>query len=195
MLIIVGIIGVAFFSVTTFLASGGETPAHFTNDAFAETVVSTISLAQTTSSLPVRLRIPVISVDAVILPVGITSEGAMEAPKDPTETAWFALGPRPGEEGSAVIAGHFGWKDGEVAVFDKLFEVRKGDVLFVEDEGGVVYTFVVRELRSYEKDANASGIFSTEAGKTQLVLITCEGDWNKNEQSYTKRLVVFADLK
>ena len=43
--------------------------------------------------------------------VGLTPGGAMDVPKGPSDVAWFDLGPRPGEVGSAVIAGHEGWKD------------------------------------------------------------------------------------
>jgi len=47
-------------------------------------------------------------------------------PEGPTDVAWFDLGPRPGEAGSAVIAGHEGWRDGIVAAFDDLHELQKG---------------------------------------------------------------------
>lgn len=58
---------------------------------------------------PVRLKIPKINIDAAIESVGLTPEGAMDVPKSHTNVAWFNLGPRPGEQGSAVINGHFGW--------------------------------------------------------------------------------------
>lgn len=142
---------------------------------------------------PVRLKIPGINVDAVIEPVGLTPQGAMDVPRDPAGAAWFELGPRPGENGSAVVAGHYGWKNGIPAVFDNLHKLQKGDRLYVEDEGGVVTTFVVRELRRYSDNADAPDVFSSSDGASHLNLVTCEGVWDKTEKSYSNRLVVFTD--
>lgn len=143
--------------------------------------------------LPARLKIPKINVDADFVYVGLTSKGVMDSPKGPLEVAWFKSGSRPGEIGSAVIAGHFGWKEGKKAAFDNLQELRKGDKLQVEDEKGRVITFVVRELRSYGEHDNASDVFVSSDGKAHLNLVTCEGVWNKKQKSYSKRLVVFTD--
>lgn len=142
---------------------------------------------------PMRLRIPSINVDATFEYVGITPDGAMDVPKDPHEVGWFNLGPRPGENGSAVIAGHYGWKEGKGAVFDTLYKVRVGDKIYVEDSKGEVVTFVVRESRRYDPEADASGVFSSSDGKAHLNLVTCEGEWDEVSKSYSKRLVVFAD--
>jgi LPXTG-site transpeptidase (sortase) family protein len=148
---------------------------------------------QVRAGSPVRLTIPRIGVDAVLESVGLTAEGAVAVPKGPANAAWFDLGPRPGEVGSAVITGHFGWKDNLPAVFDDLSSLRAGDSLLVEDEKGVVTVFVVRELRTYGEYEDAPDVFSSSDGKAHLNLVTCEGIWNKSSKSYSKRLVVFAD--
>ena len=62
------------------------------------------------SGLPLRLRVPSIGVDASIEYVGLTKAGAMEVPKLHPNVAWYSLGTRPGDRGSAVIAGHYSWK-------------------------------------------------------------------------------------
>lgn len=144
--------------------------------------------------LPVRLKIPKINVDTTLEYVGLTSGGAVGVPKSPTSAAWFNLGPRPGERGSAVITGHYGyWLNGKVGVFTNLYKLRKGDKIYVKDEKGVTATFVVREFRTYDPKANASSVFVSTDGKAHLNLITCEGTWNKISKSYPKRLVVFTD--
>lgn len=117
----------------------------------------------------------------------------MGVPKDLAETAWFSLGPRPGEIGSAVIAGHFGWKNNQPAVFNYLSRLSPGDKLDVIDENGAIITFVVRELRSYAPNADASDVFVSNDGKSHLNLVTCEGVWNKAKQTYPSRLIVFTD--
>lgn len=148
---------------------------------------------QAASPLLVRLKIPVIQVDAAMVSVGLAPDGSMDAPKGPADVAWYALGPSPGEVGSAVIAGHFGWKDNIPAVFDNLSALRKGDKIYVENEKGETVTFVVREKRMFGEKGNATEVFSSSDGKEHLNLITCEGVWNKETKSYSQRLVVFAD--
>lgn len=141
----------------------------------------------------VRLKIPVIGVDSSVISVGLTPEGAMETPKKPDEVAWFNLGSRPGENGSAVMAGHYGWKNNVPAVFDNLHKLNVGDKIFVEDENGTIVTFIVREMRTYGKDEAAMDVFGSSDGKGHLNLVTCTGDWNSAEKTFSQRLVVFAD--
>lgn len=158
----------------------------------ASSQISPASL--TGAGLPVRLKIPGINVNAALESVGLTLEGAVDVPKDPSNAAWFDLWPRPGENGSAVITGHYGqWKSGAGSVFDNLYKLRQGDKLYVEDDRGAIITFVVRASRSYDPEANAPEVFSSNDGKSHLNLITCEGAWNKVSKSYPKRLVVFTD--
>lgn len=156
-----------------------------------DTMPPPASVAST--ALPVRLKIPKISVDAQVEYVGLASNGAMDAPKVPPDVAWFNLGPRPGDNGSAVISGHFGWKNGISAVFDNLHKLRKGDMAYVQDEKGITTVFVVRELRQYGQNENDGSVFISSDGKAHLNLITCEGVWSAAKKSYSDRLVVFTD--
>ena len=144
--------------------------------------------------LPVRLKIPVINIDAAVESLGRTSQGDMDVPKGPDDVAWYDLGTLPGESGSAVIAGHYGtWKNGQGSVFNNLNKLNQGDKIYIEEEKGKTITFVVRERRSYDPKADASGVFISNDGKSHLNLITCEGSWDKNSKSYSQRLVIFAD--
>ena len=143
---------------------------------------------------PVRLMIPVVGVDSAVESLGLTPQGAMDIPQDPDNVGWFSLGTRPGENGSAVMAGHYGtWKNGKGSAFDRLHELNRGDKLYVKDNAGGVTFFVVRESRNYDPEADATEVFSSSDGKSHLNLITCEGAWDKNTKSYSQRLVIFTD--
>jgi LPXTG-site transpeptidase (sortase) family protein len=185
LLLIVGIVGIGFSAMLLSPVTDGKSIMS-PGTTLTERKVSN-------STLPVRLSIPKIKVDAAVQYVGLTSAGAMETPKDPAEVGWYSLGPRPGENGSAVIAGHFGWENGIPAVFDKISTLRKGDKIYVEDGKGAIITFVVREIRTYDPTAEASEVFDSSDEKAHLNLITCEGVWDAVSKSYSKRLVVFAD--
>ncbi len=158
-----------------------------------ENVVVLPTQKQTSSGLPVRLKIPGINVDSAVEHVGLAPDGAMDVPKERANVAWFNLGPRPGENGSAVIAGHYGRKNGKASVFDNLYKLREGDKLYIEDDKGVIISFVVHESQRYDPKADALVVFSSNDGKPHLNLITCEGAWDERTQQYPKRLVVFTD--
>lgn len=187
-LIILGIVGIAFSSLVIFFLKGFyANPVPLTGSQIPP------DLQRAGSELPIRLKIPKINVDAGIEYVGLTPQGTMDVPKGPTDAAWFDLGPRPGENGSAVIAGHEGWKDGIRAVFDDLYKLRIGDKVYVEDEREETTTFVVRGIQAYDQNGDGSDVFSSNDGKAHLNLITCEGTWNAAEKSYSNRLVVFTE--
>lgn len=145
------------------------------------------------SGLPMRLKIPIIGVDATVEHVGLTPAEAMDVPKRQGNVGWFERGPRPGESGNAVVAGHYGWKNSEPSVFDDLYKLRKGDMLYVEDDKGTTLSFVVREARRYNLDADAVEVFTSSDGESHLNLVTCEGVWDNIQKSYPYRLVIFAD--
>lgn len=145
------------------------------------------------AGIPVQLKIPDISVAVIVEPVGLTDDGSMDAPKVPAKAGWYNLGARPGEIGSAVIAGHSGWKDNTPAAFDELNKLRIGDKIFIVDDNGVTSTFTVRRIQTYDPRADASDVFGSSDGKAHLNLITCEGIWDPITKSSSKRLVVFTD--
>ncbi len=141
---------------------------------------------------PVRIQILKLNIDAPVLPVGLTVDGAMDVTNTPYDAAWYKLGPRPGEKGNAVIAGHYGrWKNGAISVFNKLDTLVKGDRISIVDDKGVVISFIVRESKVYAFDADASDVFISNDGISHLNLVTCIQD--KITKKYPNRLVVFTD--
>lgn len=141
-----------------------------------------------------HLKIPTINVDALIESMGITQDGAMEAPSGAKNVGWYAFGPRPGDNGSAVIGGHYGyWNNGNVSVFNNLNKLIPGDKIYVENEEGMTTTFIVRKLQMYDKNDDASDIFISNDGKAHLNIITCAGVFDKVLKTYSNRLVIFSD--
>lgn len=143
---------------------------------------------------PVRLRIPSIGVDANIQSAGLLKDGTMGIPTNFTDVAWYNRGARPGMPGSAVIDGHLDGKDVPEAVFYNLGRLRVGDLVEVEDSRGVVLKFKVVDIETYDYKASASEVFSGDATKARLNLITCGGNWDKSKKTYDERVVVFTEL-
>lgn len=173
----------------------------FYDNPIAESLVQIIPIvqgkkplnAQATIGVPVRLKIPRIRVNAVIRSVGLAANGSMGVPKLPRDAAWYMMGPKPGEKGSAVIDGHVNWLYGATGVFEHLNVLKPGDIITVQDDQGATTTFAVREVRAYDQKEDATDIFLSFDGKSHLNLITCDGVWDKASKAYSKRLVVFAD--
>lgn len=142
---------------------------------------------------PERIIIPKIGVDAAVQYVGLTPDGDMDAPNNAKDAAWFKLGPKPAEEGNAVIAGHFDSKDGKPALFWDLDKLSPGDYIFIIDDKSVKRRFKVIERKFYDSESASMEEIFGASDKARLNLITCGGVWDKKTQNYNKRLVVFSE--
>jgi LPXTG-site transpeptidase (sortase) family protein len=150
--------------------------------------------AHSENSLPDRLLIPKLGIDADIQHVGVTKEGNMAAPNNFVDVSWYKFGAVPGQLGSAVIAGH---EDNAVSldgVFKHLEDLQLGDRIYVEDASGAKLEFKVVEKAIYPyNDSPTERIFNAK-GKARLNLITCAGDWLPEAKTNDKRLVVYTEL-
>ncbi len=189
-LFIGSIVGILFSLIIIFLPNLGF-PAQGSNTQPVSPTSTPV--VQTGPGLPVRLKIPKLKVNAAIEYVGINSKGEMGAPKIPRNAAWFSLGARPGEMGSAVIAGHVNWYNGATAVFANLSKLKPGNKIIIQDDKGNIISFVVRKVHAYGVKEDASEVFDAADDLAHLNLITCVGVWDKKAKQYSKRLVVFAD--
>lgn len=142
--------------------------------------------------LPVQLRIPAIGVDAYIEHVGLTEDLAMGVPSKTENVAWYKLGYRPGERGTAVIAGHLDTVTGAPAVFWRLESLEPGDEITVRGLDGIRRRFIVESRARYLYDeAPVQRIFGP-AEAPRLALITCQGAWDRANRNYSHRVVVYA---
>lgn len=140
---------------------------------------------------PVSVRIDKIGVnDAAVIDVGVAPSGEMEVPP-PLEVGWYQHGPAPGEQGSAVLAGHIasGGVDGAFRYLDRL---EPGDRFTISFEDGTTREFEVTDLQQYDKDdLPFDQVFSVE-GEPRLALITCGGAFDYSARSYEDNIVAYA---
>lgn len=152
---------------------------------------------QITVAEPVTFSIPKLNIEnATVESVGLNNKGAMDIPKKDENVAWYNLGSKPGELGSAVIAGHFDTKTGSPAVFYNLNKLKNGDELKVKDKNGKEYTYIVTNTQTYElAEFPLVEVFAGPTDKSYLNLITCEGTYDKSSKLYSHRLVIYSELK
>ncbi len=140
---------------------------------------------------PVTLTIPTIGVSAPVEQVGLNAAGAMDTPKNPNNTAWYAPGARPGARGNAVVAGHVDYHGIGPVVFWNLNKLTPGAEVFVTDDAGKQRRFVVTAVEIYPADnAPLERIFGNTSD-SNLNLISCIGDFDPSSASYNNRIVVY----
>lgn len=135
--------------------------------------------------------IPSIEVDASIIDLGLTSDGALETPTDFDLAGWWAGGTVADEAGPTVIVGHVDDYNGP-AVFYRLQELEAGDEIIVIDDLGREQPFTVVDKALYDKTSfPTERVYGTSTTPT-LRLITCGGEFDRSERSYESNWVVYA---
>ncbi len=140
---------------------------------------------------PVRIRIPSEDVDSKLGRVGLAADGTIDAPKLWQQAAWYDKGPRPGQEGPAVIVGHVDSKSGP-AVFYRIGDLHAGAKILVDLADGTTETFKVRSRSEFPKAGFPAGQVYSPTLKPSLLLITCGGTFDSSTGHYRDNVVVTA---
>ncbi len=147
-----------------------------------------------TTSMPARLEIPVLHVDARVQYVGVTSKGTMGVPSNFTDVAWYKYGAVPGQAGSAVMDGHVDNALSLPGVFKHLADIHVGDDLYVQTNDGSTLHFRVYDVETYPYDQVPMQTVFAQTRDAHLTLITCGGTWVQSKKTYDHRVVVYSAL-
>jgi hypothetical protein len=166
-------------------------------------------------NLPLELQIPSLRITASVLGVGLTSKDVMDTPTGSARDSvwqkvfWYRGSGIPGEASTATIAGHVDDVLGRPAVFARLKDLRRGDLIVVRDtRTDLDVHFLVTETVTYtlRQTLDAAvlaqiygpgpvagqGPQPSPDGLSHLTLITCTGNWVNGSGTYDHRLVVYA---
>ncbi|MFJ6570993.1 class F sortase [Streptomyces sp. NPDC091292] len=145
-------------------------------------------------SRPARLAIPSIGVNAPFLDIGYDAQGQIDAPPpERADTAgWFASGPTPGEQGTAVISGHVDTRRGP-AVFYSLGALPKGSTVEIARDDGKTAVFTVYGVEVVPRDDFPAERVYADTGTPELRLMTCGGTFTGG-QGYDANVIAFAKL-
>nr|WP_245607823.1 class F sortase [Streptomyces hokutonensis] len=140
------------------------------------------------------LVIPYLSVDAPVVPLRLGSGRRMSAPPDddPKRVGWYADGPAPGEQGTAVAVGHLDTMTGP-AVFAGLGVLKPGRLIEARRADGRTAVYTVDAVKTYEKAHFPDREVYGARGRPELRLITCGGSFD-HRTGYSGNTVVFAHL-
>ena len=140
---------------------------------------------------PSRLAIPSIGVRTNVIRLGLNPDRTLQVPASYSVAGWYALGPRPGETGAAVIVGHLDSKEGP-GVFYRLGEAQPGDLVRVASTNRDAVRFRVYAVGEYPKSAFPTALVYGQTKQPELRLITCGGPFDAATGHYLDNVVVFA---
>jgi len=141
--------------------------------------------------VPVRVEIPRIGVASSLDRLGRAPDKTVQVPSRWEVAGWYAAGTRPGDPGSAVILGHVDSKRGS-AVFFRLRQLRRGDVITIRRADGSSVRFVVQRIKQYLKDRFPTDDVYYPTLTPALRLVTCGGDFDATAGHYRSNVIVFA---
>ncbi|EMF28833.1 hypothetical protein H114_10931 [Streptomyces gancidicus BKS 13-15] len=152
------------------------------------------ALAPLPYSVPDRVRIPAIQVDAPIVPVGLDADGWVDAPppEDPNLAGWFTGAVTPGEKGTAVVVGHVDNAQGP-AVFYGLGALKQGNRVEIGRRDGKTAVFEIYGVEVFSKNDFPGDRVYASKGAAELRVITCGGGFTQ-QNGYDGNVVAFARL-
>lgn len=157
-----------------------------------------------------RLRIPVLGVDAAVVPRYVDETGVMPLPGGPADVAWYDLsawagmGGAPGEGRNAILAGHVdyaayvpyaGTDYRGRGVFEALAQLSPGDIVELKYQGATFRYAVVwnQQLSASPEATDWGAVWSDQVAVEAVTLYTCGGDFDPLTQTYKDRTVVRAE--
>jgi len=185
--------------VIGLLLGGGKDPAPAASAPETTRPAATSEVGQVVTSLahiaPVQLIVPAIGVDTSMVNLGLNVDGTLEVPVDYAKAGWFTGGNYPGDPSGppGLIAGHVDDTTGP-AVFYDLRNLVAGDEVHVVRADNTVAVFAVTATAQYPKSEFPAAELYAPVESSEIVLITCTGDFNENTRSYLDNYVVRAQL-
>ncbi|MGW1026328.1 class F sortase [Streptomyces sp. NPDC002577] len=146
-------------------------------------------------SVPTRISIPAISVDAPFTSLTLAADGRLNPPpvNNDNLVGWYKGGASPGEPGAAIVVGHVDTKTGP-AVFLGLSELKAGNRVDITRADGSVAHFKVDSVETFSKAEFPNDRVYDDTPDPELRLITCGGEYNRVAQDYEDNVVAFAHL-
>ncbi|MDH6707140.1 hypothetical protein P3T27_003869 [Kitasatospora sp. MAA19] len=143
---------------------------------------------------PIRIRIPVVRLDAPVTTLGLDSRGHLQAPPeaDRNLAGWYRGGASPGQRGTAILAGHVDNKAGP-AVFYHLGALRRGDRIEIVRADGAVAVYQLYAIEVHDRKDFPDDRVYRQAADAQLRVITCGGAYS-DEHGYEGNVVAYGFL-
>jgi sortase (surface protein transpeptidase) len=147
------------------------------------------------ASMPVRVEIPALGVNAPLIELGRNANGTLQVPPlDNHDLAgWFDRSVTPGQKGTSVILGHVDNFTGP-SVFFSIKALQPGEVIKVVRADGDTAVFSVDGVQEVAKVTFPASIIYERTRYPELRLITCGGPFDTATRQYLDNIVVYSHL-
>lgn len=153
---------------------------------------STLRIAVAPLSVPTSIQLAGSRNPIRVVPIGVTAEGVLEPPADISTAGWWVSGPRPGMPGRAVITGHIDSAAAGLGAFAALDLLHPRDTITVTDADGRTLHFKVTARQEIQKTQLDPRLLQRTTNISDLLLVTCIGDFNYSTRSYESNLLITA---
>jgi sortase (surface protein transpeptidase) len=164
-------------------------------DTAQDTPIPAVNVTPAPVSVPVRIKIDSLKLDATIDKVGKQKDGSIGVPYKIDHVGWYSESAKIGEKASVVLVGH---NQGvrTPAIFADLHEIKMNETIAISTEDGKTSEFKVVSQEKYSYDAvPMDRVVNDYHDATVLKIVTCGGSWVDKINSYDERLIVTAVLK
>lgn len=146
------------------------------------------------ATAPRMLSIDTLNIQARILPMGLNSNGAIQAPLNIYDAGWYTASARPGTAGAGFIDAHASGPTRQ-GLFAYLDTLKKGDTVTVEKGDGETISYRVVHVETVAlADVDMKKALAPYEGVTNgLNLMTCAGAWLKDQKTYDQRAIVYTE--
>jgi hypothetical protein len=151
--------------------------------------------AELKPSVPVRIIIPALHVNAPVMLLSPAAGGSIQVPPlaNHNLAGWYDRSVMPGQDGTSVILGHVDSYTG-VSVFYNVRYLRPGQLVRVVRADGGTATFAVDGVREVAKATFPSREIYGNTRYPELRLITCGGPFDSTSRQYLDNIVVYTHL-
>lgn len=144
-------------------------------------------------NLPRVIRIDTLGVEARVLRVGVTTDNAIDTPKNSNDAGWYDGSAKPGEAGAMIINAHYSGLT-KPGIFHGLEKLKSGAIISIEKGDGKILRYAVDKIEKLPaKEVQMDQLFVSRKPNVQsLNLITCSGNFDPKTQTYDQRVIVHA---
>lgn len=159
-------------------------------DKPSEAPVSSNDFVKVPADQPKEILISSISVEGYIQKVGVDQNNQMAVPNNIHLAGWYVNSVKPGNPGLSIIDGHVLGRYDD-AIFKDLINLEPANIISVIYGDNSKKSFVVKEVKLLPVSDTVAYLNEKDPNiKSQLNLITCGGAFDRNSQTYDKRVVV-----
>ena len=142
--------------------------------------------------MPKYINISSLGVFARVVRVGVDTNSQIGTPRNVFDTAWYDGSSKPGQPGAAFIDGHvLGPTRGGIFAGLKNIKVGAKVVVTLGDNSTITYRVAATEKVDADKVDMQKALRSYDSTKQGLNLMTCNGTYLRDKESFDKRFIVY----